>query len=146
MGDYDFVPSVLRNNGIELFFEKIAIKPGRPTVFGRRENVLVFGLPGNPVSSFIIFELMVKPLLFKMMGHEYNPGEFRLPIGREYSRKKADRLSWIPVSLNVKGEVVPTGYHGSGHIHSLADAWGLMSMEPGTYSYKRGERINVRQI
>lgn len=146
MGDYDFVPSVLKKNGFELFFEKVAVKPGRPTVFGRKDNVFVFGLPGNPVSTFMIFELMVKPLLYSMMGYEYEPDVLRMTIGQEYSRKKADRLSWTPVSLNSLGEVIPGGYHGSAHIHSLADAWGLMSMEPGTYLYKRGEMVNVRQI
>jgi molybdopterin molybdotransferase len=146
MGDYDFVPSVLKKNGIELFFEKVAVKPGRPTVFGRKDNVFVFGLPGNPVSSFIIYELMVKPFLQGMMGYENEPGALRMTIGQEYSRKKADRLSWTPVSLNSFGEVIPAGYHGSAHIHSLAGAWGLMSMEPGTYAYKKGEKVNVRQI
>jgi molybdopterin molybdotransferase len=48
MGDYDFVPSVLKSNGVKLFFEKVAIKPGRPTVFGRKGDRFVFGLPGNP--------------------------------------------------------------------------------------------------
>ena len=146
MGDYDFVPEVLRSCGIELFFEKVAIKPGRPTVFGKKGNIPVFGLPGNPVSAFIIFELMVKPLLFQMMGHKYDPPAISLPMGRDYSRKKADRVSFIPVSLNSRGEVIPAEYHGSGHIHSLAGAWGLMGMETGVYSIKKGERVNVRQI
>jgi molybdopterin molybdotransferase len=146
MGDFDFVPSVLKNNGVKLFFEKVAIKPGRPTVFGRKGNVPVFGLPGNPVSAFIIFELMVKPLLYGMMGHEFQPGALRMPIGTDYSVKKADRLTWIPVNLNILGELVPAGYHGSAHIQSLAGAWGLMGMEAGIYSYKKGEIVNVRPI
>lgn len=146
MGDFDFVPSVLKSAGVELFFEKVAIKPGRPTVFGKKGKIPVFGLPGNPVSAFTIFELMVKPLLFRMMGHEYRPPVLRLPIGQDYSRKKADRIAWTPVSLNMQGEVIPADYHGSGHIHSLAGAWGIMGMEAGIYSYTKGEKVNVRQI
>ena len=146
MGDFDFVPSVLKSAGVELFFEKVAIKPGRPTVFGKKGKIPVFGLPGNPVSAFTIFELMVKPLLFRMMGHEYRPPVLRLPIGQDYSRKKADRIAWTPVSLNLQGEVIPADYHGSGHIHSLAGAWGIMGMEAGIYSYTKGEKVNVRQI
>ena len=146
MGDYDFVPAALRSAGVELFFEKVAVKPGRPTVFGRKGDRIVFGLPGNPVSAFVIFELIVKPLLYMMMGHEYEPVRIRIPIGVDYSRKKADRISWVPVMLNGQGEAIPATYHGSGHIHSLAGSWGLMGMERGVFNFKKGENIDVRQI
>lgn len=145
-GDFDFVPGALRSVGVDLFFDKVAVKPGRPTVFGRRGDVFVFGLPGNPVSSFTIFELLVKPLLYRMMGHDYQPPVLRLPIGTDYSRKKADRIAWIPVVLNHHGEVLPAEYHGSAHIHSLTGAFGLMPAEPGVYEFKKGERVDVRQI
>ncbi|MFP4366102.1 MAG: gephyrin-like molybdotransferase Glp [Bacteroidales bacterium] len=146
MGDYDFVPSVLRENGFTLFFEKVAVKPGRPTVFGKKDNVFLFGLPGNPVSSFMIFELMVKPLIYNLMGHIYEPAPVRMPVGGDYSRKKADRVAWIPVFLNSRGEIIPVDYHGSAHIHSLGDAWGLMRMTKDVYSFKKGDMVNVRQI
>ena len=146
MGDFDYVPMVLKEAGVKLFFEKVAVKPGRPTVFGRKGSAYVFGLPGNPVSSFTIFELMVKPLLFRMMGHIYNPQELSLPIGADYERKKADRISWTPVYINSGGMVMPESYHGSAHIHSLAGATGLMAMETGIFSYKKGDIVNVRQI
>jgi molybdopterin molybdotransferase len=146
MGDFDYVPGALRDTGVRLFFEKVAVKPGRPTVFGRKDNVFVFGLPGNPVSSFIIFELMVKPLLYRMMGHEFLPPVLRLPIGVDYGRKKADRVSWSPVSIGDDGLAMPLAYHGSGHINSLGDAGGLMAMAPGVSSYKKGDIVDVRQI
>jgi molybdopterin molybdotransferase len=94
----------------------------------------------------VIFELLVKPFLFMMMGHDHSPGITRLPAGEDYSRSKADRISWIPVRLDAEGRVVPAGYHGSAHIHSLADAWGIMKMEKGSYSVKKGEMVYVRQI
>ena len=90
-GDYDLVREVLKENNVRLLFEKIAVKPGRPTVFGisnqksevrsrKSESVLCplssvfcFGLPGNPVSTFIMFELLVKPFLYKMTGHDFKP-------------------------------------------------------------------------
>jgi molybdopterin molybdotransferase len=146
MGDFDFVPSVLQEAGVRLFFEKVAVKPGRPTIFGRKGKVFVFGLPGNPVSSFTIFELMVKPLIFRMMGHTYRPVEIKLPISTRFSRKKSDRISWTPVSLSAEGMIVPEGYHGSGHLHSLSGAVGLMAMPAGVVTYEKGDLVNVRQI
>jgi molybdopterin molybdotransferase len=56
MGDYDFVPGILEKNNVRLLFEKVAVKPGRPTVFGVSNDVVCFGLPGNQVSTFILFE------------------------------------------------------------------------------------------
>ena len=65
MGDFDFVPSVLEKAGVKLLFSRINIQPGKPTTFGLHEKALVFGLPGNPVSSFIQFELLVRPCYAK---------------------------------------------------------------------------------
>ena len=59
MGDFDLVPGVLKQNNIELLFEKIALKPGKPTVFGKSEDLYCFGIPGNPVSTFAVFELLI---------------------------------------------------------------------------------------
>ncbi|MFP4622356.1 MAG: molybdopterin molybdotransferase MoeA, partial [Bacteroidales bacterium] len=53
MGDYDFVPEMIEKSGVDIFFHEIAMKPGKPTIFGKRENHLVIGLPGNPVSTFL---------------------------------------------------------------------------------------------
>lgn len=145
MGDFDFVPEVLKSLGVEIVFEKVAVKPGRPTVFGRKGNVSVFGLPGNPVSCFTMFELLVKPFIDRMMGCLEMPPEIQLPIGEDYSRKKADRISWTPVSIE-QGVATPIEYHGSAHIHSLCLARGLLSMKPGVFEFKKGDSVDVRLI
>src|SRR5262249_12513264 len=62
-GKFDLVPGVLQELGVRAHFHKVALKPGKPLFFGTREGVLVFGLPGNPVSSFVCFELFVRPAL-----------------------------------------------------------------------------------
>jgi molybdopterin molybdotransferase len=145
MGDYDFVTQVLKDNNFDIRFEKVAVKPGRPTVFGKKGNQFVFGLPGNPVSSFIIFELIVKPFLYKLMNHNHIPTVGNFPIGLNYSRKKADRIAWTPVSLE-NGFAVPVDYHGSAHIHSLCFAQGLMAMDSGVSEFRKGEMVHVRFI
>ncbi len=146
MGDFDFVPRIMRQNQVEIIFQKVAVKPGRPTVFGRTKDTCIFGLPGNPVSSFINFEVFAKPLLYKMMGLDYQPLDLRLPMGIDFSRKKADRVEWLPVSLNKEGEVVPVEYHGSAHIHAICLAKALMSIPKGLYEIKKGALVNVRPI
>ncbi len=145
-GDYDHVPAILKEIGVTTEFEKVAVKPGRPTVFGSKEGRFVFGLPGNPVSSFTIFELMVKPFIFRCMGYDYNPVPLIRPLSASYKRKKSDRIAWIPVSCNERGEVLPVDYHGSAHIHSLCFADGLMPVPAGVKELNKGDFVDVRQI
>ncbi len=68
MGDYDFVRDVFKDLELEILFSKVAIKPGKPTVFARRGDKLVFGLPGNPISALVTFECFVRPALGRMCG------------------------------------------------------------------------------
>lgn len=146
MGDYDYVPKVLLDLGVHLEFKSIAVQPGRPTVFGVKGRQFIFGLPGNPVSSFVQFELLVKPLVYKMSGYNYRPLQLNLPMGTEYSRKRTSRLSWLPVKINDAGEVIPLEYHGSAHINALTDADGLISIPIGQTKLNKGEVVHVRQI
>ncbi len=68
MGEYDFVRDVFRDLELEILFSKVAIKPGKPTVFARKGDKLVFGLPGNPISALITFECFVRPVLGRLCG------------------------------------------------------------------------------
>lgn len=145
MGEYDHVPDVLLDLNFNLIFKSIAIQPGRPTVFGMADGRYVFGLPGNPVSSFVIFELLVKPLLYKSMGHAYPSPEFQMTMGETYSRRRSDRKSLLPVMIR-EGKVFLLDYHGSAHIHSYIQADGIMALEIGTTRIKEGEVVHVRQI
>jgi molybdopterin molybdotransferase len=146
MGEYDLVPEIMTNMGIQQKFQRIAIQPGKPTIFGVREDKLCFGLAGNPVSSFVLFELLVKPLLYGLMGHQYSPVNIILPMAVGYERKKSVRKSWLPVLINVDGEVEPVDYHGSAHIFSLNAAEGLISIPIGVTALQKGEKVHVRLI
>jgi molybdopterin molybdotransferase len=68
MGAYDLVPPVLQELGLEILFTRVAMRPGKPTLFARRGRTLVFGLPGNPVSTFVAFENFVRPALGRLCG------------------------------------------------------------------------------
>lgn len=145
MGDYDFVPVVLKELGINLLFESIAVQPGRPTIFGTGNGKYLFGLPGNPVSSFVQFELLVKPLLFALMGHSFKPGIFTLPMGASYQRRNTKRKSLLPVVIR-ESKVYPVEYHGSAHIHAYIFAEGIVAVEIGKTGLETGEWVDVRQI
>ncbi len=146
MGDYDYVPQVLKELGVDIKFTSIAVQPGRPTVFGVRGKQFIFGLPGNPVSSFVQFELLVKTLIYGLTGLDFKPVEIKLPMGKEYSRRKSARLSWLPVKINDNSEVIPLEYHGSAHINALTVADGLISIAIGKTVLAKGEMVEVRQI
>jgi molybdopterin molybdotransferase len=146
VGDFDFVPDVLKQNGFELLFEKIAVKPGKPTVFGVSENVFCFGMPGHPVSGFVMCELLVKPFLYKLMGHDFTPLEIKVPLGTSISRKKAARPPWIPVIITNEGKAEPLEYHGSAHFNALCGADGLLCIPKGTAELKEAAMVSVRRI
>ena len=87
MGDFDFIPAVLEQAGVKILFSRINIQPGKPTTFGKHADALVFGLPGNPVSSFTLFELLVRPVICRMMGYNLNPVIIQLPMKESFSKK-----------------------------------------------------------
>jgi molybdopterin molybdotransferase len=146
MGDFDFVPSVLERAGVRLLFTRINIQPGKPTTFGTHKKALVFGLPGNPVSSFMQFELLVRPMLCKMMGYQWQPLVLSLPMEISYSRKSADRKALIPVIITPDGKAAPVEYHGSAHISAFSMAAGIITLPEGKKSVEKGEIVSVRQI
>lgn len=145
-GDFDFVPKVLKQNNIDLLFEKIAVKPGKPIVFGVSEKVCCFGMPGNPVAGFVGFELLVKPFLYKMMGRDYRKYEIPMPAEQSVKRKKTERQSWIPVKITDAGTARTIDYHGSADIASMCQADGFISLGIGIAEIKKGTTVKVTLI
>jgi molybdopterin molybdotransferase len=145
MGDFDFVPQILEELGISIQFKSMAVQPGRPTVFGTKDGKYLFGLPGNPVSSFVQFELLVKPLIFALMGCDFKPLELKLPMGETYVRRQTKRKSFVPVFIKT-GKVYPVEYHGSAHIHSYIFADGIVAVELGETTLQEGAMVDVRQF
>ncbi len=145
-GDYDYVPGIMKQIGVDVLFQEVAIKPGKPTVFGLCEDTYCFGLPGNPVASFVIFELLVKPFLYKMMGHDYRPACACVPLALAVTRKKTEKQSWIPVAISDDLEAKPVKYHGSANITALCDADGLISIDKGVAELEKGTIVHVRLI
>jgi len=145
-GDFDFVPAVMRSLGLTIHFDQVAMQPGKPLTFCTGERKAVFGLPGNPVSTFVQFEVMVRPFLNKMTGVTAEEPKLLMPLAADYSRKRADRMIWIPFVITGEGEALPLEYHGSAHITALPDAWGLIIIPRGQSWIQKGEMVSVRQI
>ena len=146
MGEFDFVPKIMNDLGIKILFNRVAVQPGKPTTFGKREDKFIFGLPGNPVSSFVQFEIFVKPLIRKITEQKLNETIINLPLAKDYKRKKGERKAFIPVNITETGEVMPAEYHGSAHIYSLPGADAFAVIEKGVKELKKGDLVNVRLL
>jgi len=146
VGDFDFVPDILKRNNIDLLFEGIAVKPGKPSVFGVSDDLYCFGLPGNPMSTFVQFEILIKPLLYKLMGCEHRHESIRMPLDESLERRKTERQAWFPVAITEAGTVKLIEYHGSAHIGSLCPADGLISIDVGVGRIEKGTAVPVRLI
>jgi molybdopterin molybdotransferase len=146
MGDFDFVPAVLKKAGVNILFNQVNVQPGKPTTFGVRSEKVVFGLPGNPVSSFLQFETLVRPLITKMMGFDWKPLEIKLRMAVRYERRSAERVGRIPVFITGEIEVKPVEYHGSAHISAMSYAFGFVTIPAGKKVIEKGETVSVRQI
>jgi len=145
VGDWDLVPRVLRDAGVSLIFEKIAVKPGKPTVFGRGNGTWVFGVPGNPVSTVVMMELVVVPALRLMMGWtDPSPQSWEAVLEGSLSHK-ADRRSHKPVHLRFEDgwKATPAEYHGSADIVGFARANAVAVIPAGVKKIEAGAKVTV---
>jgi len=144
-GDFDFVPECLAGLGADILFHGVAVKPGKPTLFARRGNTWIFGLPGNPVSTFVIFEVFVRPFLYRRMGLDWSPRTVRGTLGAAVRRRSTERTEFLPVTVR-QGVVTPVSFHGSAHLNALGGADGLIRVEKGVAEIARGTEIDARLL
>ncbi len=145
MGDKDYVPQVLEKLGFIILVNKIGIQPGKPVVFAKKGQQYCFGLSGNPVSSFLQFELLAKPLLYQLMGHGYHLPWVKMALDTTVNRKKTDRLQFFPVRL-LEGKAQVLEFHGSAHILALAQADGFGTFIIGQDEIESGAQTSVLLI
>lgn len=145
-GDFDLVPRVMRSLGLTIHFDQVAMQPGKPLTFCTGDKKAVFGLPGNPVSVFVQFEVMVRAFLDRMAGVSEQAPVLQMPLAADYSRKRAERMSWIPCTITAAGEALPVEYHGSAHISAMTGAWGVIIIPRGQSWIQKGEMVSVRQV
>ena len=146
VGELDLVPGVLKDLGFHLEFDRVAIQPGKPVSFAHRKGKFCFGLSGNPVSSFVQFEMLVRPYLETCSGMLPANKRIQIRIGAGFQRKKADRLFFLPVCFTDTGTCEPVTYHGSGHLHALDRAIGFAEISAGQNVIEKGDLVYVRLI
>ncbi len=140
-GDYDYVPDVIKGLGLDIHFQQLAVKPGKPTLFATGGGKVLFGLPGNPAAVYLAFHTMVLRAAALLSGTKWALREISLPLAKEYTRRKASRSSFEPACISSDGQVVPCEYHGSAHLAALITADGLMQIPSGVKQVNAGESV-----
>ncbi len=146
MGDYDLVKPVLRELGAEISVERVAMHPGKPTVFARLGETIIFGLPGNPVSSSVAFHLFARPVLLRMQCAT----EIHLPRVRATAIKGVKgappRRSHQPARLRIidgRAEVEPVNWGGSSDLVAFAQANALIVVPEDRQRIEAGDTPEV---
>ena len=149
VGDYDLVKASLQKMGQEMLFWKVAMKPGKPLAFGRIGETPIFGLPGNPVSSFVSFEQFVRPSLRKVQGcADLTHKTVQAKLTRTIN-KKPGRLHFLSSMVSwADGEytVTPAGEQGSGILKSAANANGLLIFPLESSEIQQGQEVAVQLL
>jgi molybdopterin molybdotransferase len=152
-GVLDLVPRVLAAASVEQVFHKVRLKPGKPLWFGVKDDKptakIVFGLPGNPVSGLVCFELFVRVAIDRLMGRATaGLAPMRASLTVEH-HARGDRPTWWPARLEViDGEptVEPLPWRGSADLRTVCQANALVHFPAGDKEYEPGERLEVIRL
>ncbi len=146
VGTFDLVPEILGSLDVSISFRQVRMKPGKPMLFGTREKTLVFGLPGNPVSAFVCFELFVKPALQALAGYPNpEPRVSTLPLGERLSIT-TDRPTYFPARLEYRDDGVairPLPWEGAPDLCGLQPADAFLVLSPGDTRLDVGQPVSV---
>jgi len=148
MGRYDLVPRALESQGVEQIFHRVLQKPGKPLWFGKRGDTLVFGAPGNPLSTLLTFQLYVKPAIARMTGRSPHQPLLQGALVRDvtYSSK---RHLWVFVRARWDGAawaVTPLPGRGSADVFAPALANAVISLTAGTHELSQGQSVSFHLL
>jgi len=132
VGEHDFVKSAMQSLGGEIDIWRVAIKPGKPFLYGRIGKCVVFGLPGNPVSAFVTFLQFVRPAILKMMGASGDELQLQTVLARLTVdlRNDGDRTHYVRGKLR-NGSFTPVGRQESHALFGLSQSNALLRLAPG---------------
>ena len=144
VGAFDFVKQVIESNG-KLDFWRVNMRPGKPLAFGEYKQILFIGLPGNPVSSFVGFEVFVRPTLQRLRG-SLNGGRPTVRVRCEEQIDSDGRESYLRAEVQEKeGNFIArlAGHQGSGNLNSLVQANALLIIPAGVKCVPAGQEVNA---
>jgi len=146
MGKCDFVEDALADLDAEFYFRSVAIRPGKPLVFGRVRGRFFFGLPGNPVSSFVTCNLFVRPAIGPLMGGAFErPSFLRARLGKSVHHRMG-LTTFMPARIetrNTEPIVSLVGWQGSGDLVGVAAANGFLVVHPEQPLPAAGDWVDV---
>lgn len=142
-GKYDIVETVLADLGAEFYFDRVRIQPGQPLVFGRARGAFFFGLPGNPSSTMVTFEVLARAAL-ELLGGEADPllKVTRARLSAPF-RQKPGLTRFLPATLAADGTLAPIRWAGSSDVPSLARANAYLVSDPDRETWETGDEIGV---
>ena len=149
VGERDYAKPILKEMGVEEIFWKIKFKPGKPLFFGKRGKTLVFGLPGNPASSYVLFEEFVRPAMRQLMGRRILEADMVKARLDESISKTYKRLHFMRGQLlqqNGEYRVRPLNFQGSHSIGSLVESNALIRVEANSPVLPKGCQVSVRPL
>ncbi|MDX6305476.1 MAG: molybdopterin molybdotransferase [Blastocatellia bacterium] len=150
MGVYDFTKTALRELGAEIFFERVSLRPGKPTVFARLGDTLVFGLPGNPVSVTVTFNLFARTALRAMQGAKEPALKEETAVLARDLKGSIERESYLPAILRTdeKGALMaePLRWGGSSDFVAFARATALIDVPAGVKMIEAGDRVTIVRL
>ena len=141
-GKYDFVEAALEECGARFFFDRVAIQPGQPLVFGEAAGKFFFGLPGNPASTMVTFELFGRAALDLLAGMNEAPLPLTLARLSRPFRHKPGLTRFLPAEVSC-AEVTPVAWQGSGDVASICRANAFLVADPNQAEYLAGDLIPV---
>ena len=142
-GKYDFVETALCELGAHLFFNRVAIQPGQPLVFGSVRNRFFFGLPGNPASTMVTFELFARNAVETLAGQPAREPIFLAAQLTTDFRHRRGLTRFLPASVSPDGQLTPIPWTGSSDIAALTRANAFMVVDPDRSEWKAGETMPV---
>jgi molybdopterin molybdotransferase len=142
-GKYDLVEQALADLGAEFFFDRVLIQPGQPLVFGRARGKFFFGLPGNPASTMVTFEIFARAALELLGGQAATQLPLAFARLARPFRHKTGLTRFLPACLSGTGELTPLGWSGSGDVPALTRANAFLVADAAREEWNAGEFIQV---
>lgn len=149
VGEHDFVKSTLHKLGVDEVFWRVSIKPGKPFFFGKSQKGVVFGMPGNPASSYVVFEEFVRPAIRRAMGYTSLEKPLVSATLEKSINDRAGRRQFLRGHLRIEeGQyfVKPMPFQGSHSLRSLAGANAFIIIPENSETFAEGDKVMVRKL